>query len=47
MGIIADIKENNVLNIKPTLRNSKYAFLFFFQYRIQLYISISLKPDSV
>ena len=29
MGI-ADIKKKNVLNINPTLRNSKYAFLFPF-----------------
>ena len=29
-GLIADIKKNNVLNINPTLRNLKYAFLFPF-----------------
>ena len=28
----ADVKKNNVLNINPTLINSKYAFLFSFQY---------------
>ena len=30
MGKISDIKKNNVLNINPTLRKSKYAFLFPF-----------------